>query len=323
MSKREKRLAAAAALMVLAVLGRAGMQRIAVFTEVREKRLAAIERSIGDREIDVARGELAAARLAYWQQRSLPTDRDSAMGLYTQWLHDCLAKSELSDVNVASHAGVAAENRPQQITFTVDARTGLRQLSDFLFSFYRTGHLHKVRSLRISPTGKANTSGGGKQAKEAGQLDVHLVIEAMILPGADRADRLTSTLSHRLMWAGAEQYREKIAERNLFAAFQPKPDRDAAKEADKEKKDALAGQIVVTGLLGNGGAGQVWLNIRTTGRTLKLGPGDPFHVEGIRGTITSIAAEAREVVITTGGKQLRVGLGQSLAEGKSKRDKQG
>jgi len=319
MSKRETRLAAAAGLLVLLILGRAGMQRIAAFTEVREKKLAAIQRSIGDRQLAVARGEKAAARLVDWQRRSLPTDRDSAMGLYTEWLIDRLAESELVGVNVTSHVGAAAADAPQPITFTVDGLANLRQLSTFLFSFYRAGHLHKIGSLRISPTGKTSAGNDAKQTPDGRQLDVHLVIEAMILPGADRADRLTAITSHRLLRADLEAYTGKIAARNFFAAFQPKTDQNTV----QGNKDTLAGQIYVTGLFDNGGAGQVWLNVRTTGRTLKLGPGDPFHVEGIRGTIMSIVAEQREVVIATDGKQLRVGLGQSLAEGKPQPGKQG
>lgn len=301
MNKREAWLALAAGLLVLLVVGRAGVNRIGALKQERLQRLHAIQSEIRDRQFEVARGEQAATRLARWRQKSLPADRQVAMGLYKEWLHNKLSECQLAEVNVTSHASAAPPDLQQQLTLTVDGRGTLAEFSKFLYGFYRADHLHKIRSLRLAPV------------KDSDQLEIHLVIEALVLPGADGRDALASTVSNRLKMAKMEDYTRTIVGRNLFAAY------DAARaksDVSAPNQEEVARQIYVTGFFDNGHQSQVWLNVRTTGRTLKLLEGDSFQVDRLRGTIASIDVGPREVVILTDGKRLRVGLGENLAEGK-------
>lgn len=64
--------------------------------------------------------------------------------------------------------------------------------------------------------------------------------------------------------------------------------------------------------LGVEGRYEVWLNVRSEGRMLRLFEGDTFNVGGVEGVVTRIGR--RTVEIQYGGKRAAVGLGQNLAE---------
>ncbi|HVW36439.1 MAG TPA: hypothetical protein VHB99_04010, partial [Pirellulales bacterium] len=95
--------------------------------------------------------------------------------------------------------------------------------------------------------------------------------------------------------------RKPIAARNLFAPY-------AARRNTDESQDAY-----VSAVLTKDGQPQVWLNLRSSGRTLKLSEGDKLDVGSLHGTVTRIQEQAIE--IETEGKRRRVSLGKSLAEG--------
>ncbi len=69
----------------------------------------------------------------------------------------------------------------------------------------------------------------------------------------------------------------------------------------------------VTAILEVNGQKQLWLNIRTSGETLKLGEGDEFEVKRLKGIVSRIGQ--KDIDVTAAGESRRFELGENLAHG--------
>ena len=136
----------------------------------------------------MSQARAAVKQLELWQRRSLPSDPQVARSLYQAWLLGLVGR-----VGLGNHSVDAGEPRNRggyyQISFTVQGRGSLEQLTAFLHEFYSAGHLHQIQSLVITPAGRND------------MLDLSITIEALALAGADRKDRLTSEKSTLLACA--------------------------------------------------------------------------------------------------------------------------
>jgi hypothetical protein len=303
MNKREKILGILVAVCVVLAAGRMLYRQVSGLTERRHVQLTAAQRKLDDTRVELAQVEQAAAKLAAWQRRSLPSDLGIAQVLYKKWLIDNLSEANIAKVNVTSTTSAARGS--QRIAFNVTGRGTLEQTAEFLFAFYHADFLHKLRSFSMSPM------------KDSDQLELSFAIEALALEGADYVDSLSNETSTRLAHQSADDYVKTIAGRNLFAKYSPPGPPPRPPKERKEDPDKLdpAREVYVTGLFNNGANSQVWLNVRTTGRTLRLAAGEDFEVEGLQGTVKAIHVDPREVVIATGGKEYRIALGHNLRDG--------
>ena len=141
-----------------------------------------LERDIQRRQTDLAGARRPAKALEAWSAESLPADPQVARSVYQAWLLQAVGGLELTGPAVDS-TQPTTRGGYLSITFTLHARGTLRQWTQFLYEFYRTGYLHQVRSLAVTPAGK-------KQ-----ELDVDLTIEALVLPTAEDAERLEKRAS--------------------------------------------------------------------------------------------------------------------------------
>ena len=293
MNKRERMLAAAVGSLVVLFLLQMGWSRVGSLYSQRSAQLRQLQRTVGDRTIDVARGKMAAERLHAWQRQSLPADPDVAKSLYNDWLRQQLVEAKFNDVTIRDLSATGSRRRTayKQLGFSVTARGSIEQLTEFLYKFYRANHLHQLRDLGITTS------------KDSQELGLTLKIEALILPGAERTDALNDGESDSLIEADLSSYTEAIVTRNLFAPYTEAPpatpDSDEAKEA------------VITAIVRDEGGWQAWVQIKT-GKVLRLHEGDPFEVGSLSGTITRISR--REVVFQADGRQRLAKPGKSLAD---------
>ncbi len=103
---------------------------------------------------------------------------------------------------------------------------------------------------------------------------------------------------------------QRRVEREVRIRVQPAPQAPPPRE---EKVDLTAAKFAyVTGVTRSGGRPEVWVSLRTEGKTLKLGVGDSFKLGNIEASVASI--ESQNVEIDAAGRRVRVRLGQSLAE---------
>jgi hypothetical protein len=77
----------------------------------------------------------------------------------------------------------------------------------------------------------------------------------------------------------------------------------------------MAKFVYVTAITESGGRRQIWVSLRTEGKTLKLFEGDEFNVGQIPVSVKRIDSSAVELEAAILEKRIRVTLGKSLAEG--------
>jgi hypothetical protein len=306
MQPRELRLAIAVVALVMLAIGKYALDTWLTGVGSRETRINALRKEVEDKSFKVTKGRLASAKLAAWQKRSLPTDRQLARAQYQAWLRGLVERAKLTNVDLNSQLTPGRRDQFEQLKFTVSGQGSLEQITQLLYEFYAANHLQRIRSLQIQPD------------DQSGKLKLGLVIDALILPGADRKDQLNSEPSQRLAGKDQAYYRQSVVARNIFGEYvPPAPPVVAKKEAPKPPSAPpgidTAKFAVVTAILQVNQRPQIWVSVRTTGQTLRLFEGDPFHVGTLEGTVTRI--DQQQVELAAGGKRLLVNLGEALRDG--------
>jgi len=271
----------------------------------------------------VERAQAAAAKLAQWRRRSLPSDRTAARAHYQDWLRELVEKLNFRDRDVFSGEPQSRQGMYVVFPFRIQGRATLGQVVQFLHAFYTAGHLHKVRRLTLHPV------------EGSPLLDVAISIEAVSLPRADRRDKLSTVRSDRLKLDSVEAYLEQIDRRlmegdryvdrgGVFAAYQPppppprpprpppSPPRPPAPPPSPPRFDHCK-YTKVSAILEVDGKPQVWLLVQTTGDRLELSEGDTFEIGGISGRIVHIGRH--EVEIELDGESRLLASGETLREG--------
>jgi hypothetical protein len=241
-----------------------------------------------------------------YQQRALPANFDKALSLYKAWL---LAKAKDSGLAVSDITLLPTTNNNaayKAIGYQVVANGSLSSVVSMLYEFYRSPQLHQITRLQISrPAGAA-------------LLTVSLDVEALSMKGAVATDKLPEGDAKRVKLASADEYKKRLAERDIVTAYSPprppgppRERREAPPGPPKYDESELA---FFSGATSSGKEWQAWISVRSTGETLHLTSGDPVKIGALDGKIESV--EERSLVLKTGDKRFRVALGQSLRKGK-------
>jgi hypothetical protein len=238
------------------------------------------------------------------EKRSLPKDESKAETLYQEWL--VTLANKLQSNNVATRDVRTRSKGYTALGFRVTGEGSLEQITQVLFDFYSTNHLHQITTLSIDPQEKT------------GNLKLDMNIDALILPGVKRTDSLTTEPGDNLVLEGFDKYKSAIAGRNLFAEYKPpaeprtpelpKPDFDKAKLA------------VLTTIVEVDGKPQAWFVDRGVSKQTELYEGDEFDVAGVKGKVKRIDFDRGYVELEIDGKPVTVrqnkSLGDTLADAK-------
>jgi hypothetical protein len=295
LGKREKILAALTAVLVLAGGANFVFSVLGTSTGDRTSERNRLAAEIDKKKLIVARGDKALARLAEWQKRALPADRELGRSLYQNWLSELLDQVGFKRSRVESGEGRTHHNAYYLFPFTVRGQGSMEELVRFLFAFYRTGHMHQIRHLSIKPM----ENGRG--------LDLVITIEALSLPGA-KSDKLSTEPGTRLALTAPDEYRSVIVGRNLFSPYAPKSEAVAASPTrfDPSKYAYL------TAILAVGGRPQAWFVARATDQVFKLSEGEEFTVGAMRLKVVRI--RGRSVELEIDDARYQVSLGTSLGD---------
>lgn len=142
--------------------------------------------------------------------------------------------------------------------------------------------------------------GRGGAPSDGPKYEIVLAIEALSLPGAVNEDKLSDAQAERLAYKDLDDYRKTIAERGFFSPYSPPSENDPAADT------------YVTAVVQEEGRYQAWINLRSSGKTLKLHEGDTFDVGKQKATVSKIEPHAVEIEL--GERRRLVALGKSLAE---------
>jgi hypothetical protein len=347
LKQRERILAwSAGALLTIAAVQFSYNYVQSLFDE-RQTRIESLTREIEDKNAAKLRGKKASKKIAEWQHRSLPADLVLARSLYKNWLAGLAERTRLSKADVTLGADMPKPGIYVKVPVSVRGQGTMEQVVQFLFEFYQADHLHYIRQMTLTPlagndagqapgtppagldqpdgtgpTEQANagprTGGpggprgpggfagrGGGPRGDGARYEMVLSIEALSLPGADRKDQLSDAKAERLAFTDVDSYRKTITERNFFSPYQPVIESDPAADT------------YVTAVVKKEGTYQAWINLRSSGKTLKLREGDTFDLGKDKATITRI--DPHSVEVEAAGRRRLIALGKNLTEERGRR----
>jgi hypothetical protein len=250
----------------------------------REARIEQLEANIETREQRLTEARRTAQQMELWEAQSLPSDVEVARSLYQAWLLELVGEVGLGNPNVDSSEPSSRKGLYNVLGFSVRGRGSLTTLTQFLHEFYRSPHLHQIRTISLSPVGNE------------GQLDLALTMEALSLPDATRRDQLAEGESERLLFAELEPYL-LIARRNIFGTgggFDPTE------------------HAFLTAITRVDGRPLAWFNLRDVDETLQLAAGAEFQVG--RTQLRLLRIEQGDVLLEAKGEYWLVSVGESVAQ---------
>jgi hypothetical protein len=232
-------------------------------------------------------------RLEMYGQRALPYDPQLARSVYQEWLLHLVDKHQFKSAAVDPGQPMPVEIRSRtkrgkrdhigsRINYSLRGQASLAQLERLLQDFRRAGHLHKIRTLSLNPTGKE------------GELDVNLAIEVLSLDAAAKKDELGSW---RLITVegSASDAPSDFVRRNLFA-------RGFAKSLNEIKLKAITSD--------KAGRQQAWFSLPANRHSVAVGVDEnlplPLH------EITVIEILPGRVLVRVNANPLWLDMGQSI-----------
>jgi hypothetical protein len=251
-----------------------------------------------DRKDEVLRKQRTLAEVARsqkqfteWQRRAVPPDQTAYMG----WLRNLANKYITKQFKLDSTGTAKHGDAYTKFSFKLSGHASLAKLTEFLYDFYKAGHLHQIDHMELKPVPGAREP----------ELEVTLMIEALSLPGVNRKE-LSKEEGHSLQKGKKlADYSQPITTRDLFVVYEP---------SDRTSLD-VAQYTFVTALTEVDGKKQVWIHNRMAGRLWKLGEGESFEIGDAHGTVRTINPVNDEVVVDFDGHRRRLHDGDNLRGG--------
>ncbi len=238
-----------------------------------EEQAAALRERLRKQRLAIAKAKQAVQSLDQFQQRALPRNLELARSGYQSWLLEVVKKCNLAAAKVDSGdpqtRSLQGQSLYHAIPFSLRGRGNLRQITSLLHDFYSAGHLHKMRTLTLTPVGVSD------------QLDVAISVEALALDSADRDAELTSLTSNRLASNELADYRA-IAARNLF----------------QSGGDRIGRQIRLSAITLNvRGQHEAWFSYERDDQTRRLREGESLEVGALIAQVVTINQKSATLVI--------------------------
>ena len=244
-------------------------------------------------------------RLEMYGQRALPYDPQLARSVYQEWLLALVDQHRLESAAVDPGQPIPVEIRSRtkrgkrdrighRIAYSLRGQATLSQVEKLLQEFRHAGHLHKIRSLSLNPTGKE------------GQLDLNLAIEVLSLDAAAKKDKLGDWQFVTTADQGtgsASDMPSGFVRRNLFA-------RGYAKSLNEITLKAITSD--------KAGRQQAWFALTAGGRSVAVAVDEKLPVPLHEITVAEILPG--QVLVNINSNPLWIELGQSIGSQLSPQD---
>jgi len=212
MTKREKTLALAIAVLVICIIGWSALSRISGAFDTRRETIDRLEGEIADKKLVIDRGGRASRKFLELEQMSLPGDPALARSLYQGWLLELAQeKVAMEGVNVGPLPSRPIGDVYYQHAFSLNCQGDLHQLTLFLHEFHRAGFLHRVSRLHVKPSANSKL------------LSLAIAVEAVSLNNAPNVKELKPPPSNRLAESDLDAYLNSILNRNMFSPANKAP----------------------------------------------------------------------------------------------------
>lgn len=264
----------------------------------REKNLKKIENAIENANELIAQKLSVQKQLDAYEKMALPLNTDVARTSYRGWLLSELKSVGLTGISVDATEPTAISIKRQQpkrnqaarktvmhrYRYSLRCRGSLQQLVSFLFVFYRSGHLHKIRSIALNP------SAGGSL------IETSMSIEALSLVRTEREMELTTVSVNRLK-NDDELHYISIARRNIFS----------------KTGDSVLNNVRVTAItFGKSGRPQVWIKLKPGQPSMVFHNDEKFDVRSHQVEVLDIQTDI--VLVLVDGLPTKVALGNAIIE---------
>jgi hypothetical protein len=284
MSRKKIAISAVGACLVLYVGSSVYQSQVSGPAEARKVRIAKLHEDIRTRQRDLERIQKAVKELDAYREQSLPANPEVARSLYGAWLLQTIEQAGFTNPNVDSGEPANRKGLFQMLTFSIRGRGTLEQVTKLLYDFYSADHLQQIRSLTLMPLPAMD------------QLDVAMIVEALVLPTATRKDRLSDRRSERLAYDKLDDYKI-IVERNVFGV---------GGSTDPTDFTYLTAVNYVDG------QAEVWFTVRTSDSVLRLRKGDPLEIGHFKGVIADVYQS--DVVLESEGERWLLTVGENISQ---------
>ncbi len=252
--------------------------------DAEARSLANLEKKISETRLKVKRLSTKLPRREELESRALPAELELATSSYQTWLINLVSSLGLSNPNVDSTTPVS-EKDVTRLQFNIRGKANLKQLTQLLFEFYRSGSLHKIRQISLTPTGSSD------------HLEMQISIEALSLRRSKNEAGLSALTSDRLRFDNVAEY-AAIAKRNLFGegiiSAGIRAARLTAVTSDRQ------------------GVFEAWISLGTDAKTLFLKAGDTTQIDSVEVIVTEIQNDS--IKLELDGQSGMVEVGKSLAD---------
>jgi len=285
MSERNKKLALGALVLLFGLLAadRLWSRLVDEPRQTAMKKHEKLVKAVRQTKLKVKMAQQEIRPLQQLRARSLPVDVQSARTLYQGWLHRLVDSAGLEQRMVDSGAPVKRAGL-LVLPFTVRGTGTMEQLTKLLYQFYQAPHLHRIRTLSIAPIASGT------------RLNLSFAIEALMVEGCKRTDRLAEGVGAALASSQLSDYRV-LAERNLFG---------------QGPRVGVAELTELTAVLTVDGVPEAWFMNRIEDRLRKLREGDRLQAGWFDGMVVEIVGD--DVILDDGNGRWLLTRGDRLAD---------
>lgn len=281
---------------LMAYLGHWGYQTLIVGPlEEKQREIDRARKGAQDDRREVTELRDAKDELERWKELSLTDDPNAATAQYQAFLLDLLGKWDFERPTISAGAPSVRDESYWRIPFTVEAQGPLSSVLALLEGFSRTGLLHRLNNISMTPA-------GGEQGD---LMDLRFQVEALaLLSDADRERAGRGPLSRGIASDGTGRLPlDRLLDQNLLMRQGPGRSPSPAHRAS---------QVYLTGTVIAGRRPEALLYDRAAGESIVLHLGDALAVGDVRGELVDVSLS--EVVLDVGGQWCTVALGDHLGQ---------
>ena len=307
MSQREKLLGFAVAALVVLWGGTVGLARYREAVERNEQVEINTTMALSQARTAEARGRRAQRLLHQWRQQSLPSNVDIAKSKYQDWLRLQLEESFMIVKEIREQSPRSARANYRQASFIVTAQGSLEKLTDFLYRFYQSNHLHRISTATLVPTSSRKS------------LTATLTVDALSLPDCARDEDLAEG-SQETFEDSFEKIEEELLSRNIFLAYEPPqpPEPEVQEQPDTESMaiadtpDEEAASAFITSMTRGADGWQMSIRMIETGQLYYFSTGDTIEIGRFSAKVERL--DGRRVILSASQGKLELVLGQNLSQ---------
>lgn len=204
MTKRERYLAIAVGVVVGLFVLQYGLNSVRSSLQAKQDAVDAARSDVEDMEKILTSGKLAARKLEQLAPKSLPTNPETLVNQYRNWLFELGETSGLKDINVGTPRSSSPTDAYTAYEFTLSGVARKDNIIDLLAKYYDRDYLQSIVRLNLT------------QTRVRDELNITIDSRVLALNNASAKQPPSLESSGRLAM-GVDEYQSVILGRNPFS----------------------------------------------------------------------------------------------------------